>query len=239
MTRRAMQVGTEGQRETLPARAEALGRRAGANLACGFRPGSWRHLRVAWDSRRDRVGLRSLEQRGFALLEVLIAGIVVGITILGVSLMLTYGSAFTVSQGTSGVELNLAEQKLEKLRTLGFTGTPTLGPDGSGASDKCPNNEPCYKEETLQGGAVTNGRQQSFTRLTCVDYVSDNGPPYPEACPSTPPGQPACWSDPSGGTLTCTKRVRVTVQPRDQASIAKADSIVLEMILVNPPKANP
>lgn len=174
-------------------------------------------------------------QRGGALLEVLIAAIVVGITILGVSLMLMRGSTFTASQGTNQAELYLAEQKLERLRVLGFTGTPVFAPGDAGATAGCSTDaEPCYNE-TLQGGAVTNAQLQSFTRLTCVDFVSDGGPPYPADCPSAPPSQPPCWSDP--GDLSCTKRIRVTVQPLGQETVAGAEPISLEMILVNPPQA--
>ena len=234
MTRRAMPVGTEGTRETLPERAEVLGRRSVANLACRFRPGSWRHLRVAWGSRRDGAGLRGPGQRGIALLEVIITALIVGITVLGVSLMLVRGSAFTASQATNQAELYLAEQKLERLRILGFTGTSALGPSDAGATAGCGDDtEPCYNE-TLQGGAVTGANLQRFTRVTCVDYVTDSGPPYPSACPGPAPGAPPAWCpDP----VSCTKRARVTVQPLDQATVAGAAPITLEIILVNPPQA--
>ena len=131
-----------------------------------------------------------LDQRGFALLEVVIASLIIGITVLGVSLMLVRGSAFVSSESTSQGELYLAEQKLERLRVLGFTGASVLGPSDAGATAGCATDtEPCYNE-TLQGGVVANSKLQSFTRLTCVDYVTDSGPPYPAACPSTPSAQP-------------------------------------------------
>jgi type II secretory pathway pseudopilin PulG len=175
-------------------------------------------------------------QSGLALLEVLIASIVVGITVLGVSLMLVRATAFTSSQGTNQAELYYAEQKLERLRVLGFTGVRVLGPTDTGASDGCSTDiEPCYSE-TIQGGVVSNAQPQSFTRTTCVDFVSDDGPPYPANCPSTPPSQPACWSDASH--VTCTKRIRVTVQPLNQRTLAGADPITIEMIVVNPPPAS-
>jgi type II secretory pathway pseudopilin PulG len=180
-------------------------------------------------------GTGCCEQGGSMLLEVLVATIVIAISILGLSLMLVRSSAFTASQGTNQAELYLAEQKLERLRVLGFTGTPVFGSGDAGATAGCgTDTEPCYNE-TLQGGVVTNAQPQRVTRLTCVDYVSDGGPPYPANCPSAPPAQPACWSDP--GDVTCTKRVRVTVQPLNQTTVAGADPITLEMILVNPPQA--
>jgi hypothetical protein len=162
------------------------------------------------------------------LLEVLIASIVVGITVLGVSLMLVRASAFTVSEGTNQGELYLAEQKLEKLRAPGiqreaFLKAPVLGSGDAGANAECSSGgEPCYSE-TPKGGAVTNGQPQSFTRLTCVDYVSDSGPPYPEVCTPNP------------GSPTLTKRVQVKVQPLNQAALAKAGDITLDMILINTP----
>jgi prepilin-type N-terminal cleavage/methylation domain-containing protein len=178
-----------------------------------------------------------LDQRGFALLEVVIASIIIGITVLGVSLMLVRGSAFVSSESTSQGELYLAEQKLERLRVLGFTGTSVLGPSDAGATAGCATDiEPCYNE-TLQGGVLANSKLQSFTRLTCVDYVTDSGPPYPAACPSTPPAQPVCPTDAT--STTCTKRVRVTVQPLNQETIAGVAPITLEMILINPPQPTP
>jgi prepilin-type N-terminal cleavage/methylation domain-containing protein len=186
----------------------------------------------------DGIDTGDPRQRGYALIEVLIASIVVGIGVLGVSLMLTHGSAFTASQGVSQVELYLAEQKLERLRVMGYVGTAVLASSDVGATAGCGTDaEPCYNE-TLQGsGAVRSGQGQSFTRLTCVDYVADSGPPYPTACPGTLPAQPPCWS--SAANLSCTKRVRVTVQPLNQAAVARPDPITLEMILVNPPQATP
>jgi type II secretory pathway pseudopilin PulG len=183
------------------------------------------------------MGVSGGDQRGIALLEVIIAAVIVGITVLGVSLMLVRGSAFTTAQSTNQAELYLAEQKLERLRILGFTGTPVLGPTDPGATDGCADNkEPCYNE-TVQGGIVASGQLQRFTRLTCVDYVSDNGPPYPSACPSGPPSQLPCETDNS--QPSCTKRVRVTVQPLNQAPLVRADPVTFEVILVNPPPAKP
>ena len=187
-------------------------------------------------SRRRRGTAPRAGEPGIALLEVLIASLVVGIGILGVSLMLIYGPAFTVSAGTSQVQLYMAAQKLERLRVLGFYGMPALGPADVGATAGCgANQEPCYAE-TIQGGAIADGQPHAFTRLTCVDYVSDDGPPYPKDCPSAPGGSP-CWS--SASDLSCTKRIRVTVEPLDQAGTARAGPVTLEAILVNPPLATP
>ena len=186
---------------------------------------------------KREVGLRGPGQRGFALLEVLIAGIVVGITILGVSLMLVRAPAFTVSEGTNQVELYLAEQKLERLRAVGLLGVDVGGPP----TDPCSSDvDTCYYE-TLQGGAVTNGQPQSFKRLTCVDYVRDL--PYPAVCTPNACDASVQTPDPDGttpaGTTGCrTKRVQVKVQPLNQSEFAKADDpIALDMILVNQPQA--
>ena len=182
-----------------------------------------------------RRSLRALDQRGMALLEVVIASVIIGITVLGVSLMLVRGTSFTASQGTNQAVLYLAEQKLERLRVLGFIGTPALGPTTSGANDGCADNtEPCYNETDVRAGSVTGGQLQQFTRVTCVDYVPDSGPPYPSACPGGSPGTPPAWCT---DTPSCTKRIRVIVTPVNQEAVAGADPITLEMILINPPEA--
>jgi Tfp pilus assembly protein PilV len=136
-------------------------------------------------------------QQGFALLEVLIGGTVQAIALVGLALMFATGQSMIVAEGSQRVELRLAEQKLEETRALGFEGaaTGTL-------------------TETLTTG---QGGAESFTRVTCVYYVSDStlGEPPASGC--------------TVGSFTSTLRVRVTVTPITY----QADAVTLETVVVN------
>ena len=140
-------------------------------------------------------------QQGFALLEVLIGGSVQAMALVGLALMFATGQSMIVAEGSLRVELHLAEQKLEEMRVLGFAGAAT----GS------------VTEPPLttfgQGGA------ESFTRVTCVYYVSDStlGEPPASGC--------------TVGIETSTKRVRVTVTPATH----QQDAVTLETVLVSIP----
>jgi Tfp pilus assembly protein PilV len=138
-------------------------------------------------------------QRGAALLEVLVAGTVQAIALIGVAMMFSTGQGMIVAEGSERVELYLAEQKLENLRALGFPGA------GTGSHT-----------ETLTTG---QGSVQSFTRETCVYYVSN-----------------ATLGEPAGagcavGAATATKRARVTVTPANH----QASAVTLETVLVDVP----
>ncbi len=138
-------------------------------------------------------------QQGAILLEVLIGGTVQAIALIGLALMFSTGQSMIIAEGSQRVELYLAEQKLEALRSLGFAGAGT-GPQTETIA-------------TGQGGAET------FTRVTCVWYVSN-----------TTLGEPA-GSGCTVGSVTSTKRLRVTVTPASYLG----DAVTLETVLVNLP----
>lgn len=137
------------------------------------------------------------EETGVTLLELLIAGAVLSIAIVGVALMFSWGQTFVVGQGDDRIALYLAQQKIESLREQGFNdlqvGDETL-------TSGCPAS-PCYSE-TIQAGS---GGNQSFTRETRVDYVSNDLSGVPTDCS---PGEPA--SD--------IKSICVTVTPPTQSA---------------------
>ncbi len=60
-------------------------------------------------------------QRGIALLEVLVAGVVLGIAVIGLASMFSSGQSFVVAQGDEWVALYLAQQKIEELTGAGFS----------------------------------------------------------------------------------------------------------------------
>ena len=66
------------------------------------------------------------KEDGIAILEVLIASVVIGIAVIGLALMFSSGQTFVFGEGTERVGLYLAEQRMEELRTQGVDSI-TLG----------------------------------------------------------------------------------------------------------------
>ncbi len=160
---------------------------------------------------------KPMGQEGISLIEVLITVIVLGIAIAGIAQLLSRGQAYVVNQGDTRVALHLAEQKIERVRALGFSAAKLGNQVNTGCTDPTANNEPCYNE-TLSAGAGqqtpsrTQVDTQSFTRLTCVRWVQDDNPELP-ADPLEPPSS---WTCPSCDTTQAnctknTKRVKVAV----------------------------
>jgi Tfp pilus assembly protein PilV len=168
---------------------------------------------------------RSARQQGFAIIEVLITGIILAIATVGLALLLSRGQQFVIAQGDTNVALHLAQQKLERLSGLGFSAS-IVGDrtNGDGVVNGCgvagTNSEPCYNE-TLTAGlgqqtpTTTTTDTQTFTRLTCVRYVQDDNPELP-ADPLQPPSTWTCPSCVQGAPASCTrqtKRIKVAVIP--------------------------
>jgi prepilin-type N-terminal cleavage/methylation domain-containing protein len=100
-------------------------------------------------------------QQGFALVEVVVASLILGIAVTGVALMLSTARSFTVAQGDDRVAFYLAQDKLENLRVLGFAAVPT-------SSGPCPGTT-CYDETGLTAG---EDQAQTFSRGTAVVCVA-------------------------------------------------------------------
>ena len=93
---------------------------------------------------------RPAGSEGFALLEVAIAGAILAFALVGLALMFSSSEILTVNQGHARVALHLAQQKIEKLRGLGFGVQAGNYPSG-GVNTGCPGAEPCYKESIAAG----------------------------------------------------------------------------------------
>src|SRR2546425_10458740 len=91
-------------------------------------------------------------EQGFALVEVVVASLILGIAVAGIALMLSAARSFTVAQGDDRVAFYLAQEKVENLRALGFAAVPTI-------SGPCPGTT-CYDESTLTAGGG-HGRTSS------------------------------------------------------------------------------
>ncbi len=158
-------------------------------------------------SRREWV-----EQEGIAFLEVLFGVLVLGIAVIGVSLMLSRGQTMVVGQGDRYVALYLAQQKIESLTASaiqsGFASVGTV--------------VPATTEPPLQAGEQAGTALQSFTRTTCINYVKDDDPTTPSTCANCA----------AGGTCTNnTKRITVTVTP----AFTDADPVTLTTVITAHP----
>jgi len=96
---------------------------------------------------------RTTGEDGYALLEVLVGGVVQAIALVGLALMFALGQALVVAQGDDRVALYLAQQKIEEARSLGFSAVAM----GS-------------HTDTVTAGQTAG---QTFTRVTCISYVGD------------------------------------------------------------------
>lgn len=106
------------------------------------------------------------QERGLALMEVIMASLVFGIAIVGVALMLSTARGFAVAQGDERVAFYLAQAQLEQLRVADFAAI-NLG----------------SSTESLTAGAAN---AQTFTRLTVVDCVAKDDFTTAVVCPSPP-----------------------------------------------------
>jgi len=105
------------------------------------------------------------DQRGVALLEVLMAGVILAIAIIGLAAMFSWGQSFVVAQGDDRVALYLAQQKIESLRASGYSAAEAVISNCGG---------PGVANENLTAGAGGAGNLQPFTRQTTVELVNDD-----------------------------------------------------------------
>jgi hypothetical protein len=89
--------------------------------------------------RRARTsGFEPARARGFAILEVSMASLLLGISIVGITLMFSVGQGLILGEGDNRVSLFLAQQRLEQIRSLGF----------ENALPTDPTNNLCYGDPT-------------------------------------------------------------------------------------------
>jgi hypothetical protein len=184
----------------------------------GHREGLTAHVRRAFGS-----------EAGSMLLEVLIAGVMLGIATVGVALMFSLGGTWVTAKGDDRVGLWLAQQKIEQLRALTFTCIPVGGPGGAGqvfgpaptCTASTVYNEPQWT--ATEGVLAPAPSDRTFARLTCVQYVSDtdfSSPAYTGGLAAAPcPTVAAPLTAP-----TNTKRITVVVTPAQR----EADPTVMQ-----------
>ena len=71
-------------------------------------------------------------QRGVLIVEVLVAGVVFAVAIMGLVVMFGWGQTFVVAQGDDRVALYLAQQQIESLRASGYAAAEVLNSNCGG-----------------------------------------------------------------------------------------------------------
>src|SRR5437867_10193756 len=63
---------------------------------------------------------RVTDERGIALLEVVTAGLILSVAVIGLALMFSLGMSFITAEGGERVAIFLAQQRMEELRASGL-----------------------------------------------------------------------------------------------------------------------
>ena len=142
-------------------------------------------------------------QRGEVLIEALVAGVILAIAVVGLASLFGSGQSFVVAEGDERAAIFLAQQKIERLRSLGFACIP-VGTGNSVVSD-CTGTPPQDYDETPE--ELGFPRHTRTTVVQCVDPNSFN----PVGCPNP---------------ITA-KRITVTVDPQ----MAQADLVTIDSVL--------
>ena len=143
------------------------------HLSCGTYP----QLRRA----RGTAGLAS--EQGMAILEVLIAGVILALAVVGIALMFSEGHSYVVAEGDDRVAIALAQQKLEAVRALGFSCIPIGGPGPAGvpmtAISGCADTTATQAARTYNEGPL--GR---YASRTVIVECANPDTMAAQACPS-------------------------------------------------------
>jgi Tfp pilus assembly protein PilV len=70
--------------------------------------------------RVSRAACRLHGEDGIALLEVMMASVILVTTLIGLALLFSYGASYVAAEGGERVSLFLAQQRLEELRAMGL-----------------------------------------------------------------------------------------------------------------------
>jgi prepilin-type N-terminal cleavage/methylation domain-containing protein len=196
-----------------------------------------------------RIGLS--RQAGFSLVEVLVTSVVVAIAVVGIALMLGTGSAWVSAGGDNRVALKLAQQKIEQLRSMTFgcipLGAPMSTTPGTGAmaavGGACTASQSYYEGPGATSWVTASGTpapqlaptSRFFTRVTCVQYVTDNNIGTPAYTGGAGPTAATClqYVNPGSNTscaalsasciATNTKRIVVVVTPTASAGTERIE----------------
>src|SRR5262245_45630293 len=122
---------------------------------------------------------RLTSQVGISLVELLVAGLVMGTAVVGLTLMYGTGSNWVAATGQSRVATALAQQMIGQVRSQGWA-CATTPPAPPSCQIGLPQAGVRTPPETVYPAGVSDPGVSSFTRNTCIQYVSDvqmNEPP--------------------------------------------------------------
>jgi hypothetical protein len=154
------------------------------------------------------------KQTGLSLIEVLVAGLVVGTAIVGTSLMYGTGNTWVTAMGEDRVAAGLAQQRIEQVRadtapsSLGWNSiAPTVAPGIV--------TEPQVDPANCDINTSACRQTPKYQRVTCIQYVDYVDPSSPDGLntPAYTPDCPAAVSVGTPPTRLSTRRITVTVTP--------------------------
>jgi hypothetical protein len=179
------------------------------------------HVTTKPDRRRARTRTLQVSRAGgFAILEVSIAALLLGITIVGISVMFSVGQGLILGEGDNRVSLFLAEQRLEQFRAIGFENAlPTDLTNNSLTANQIDENpvstHPGYRRRT----SIVCPREDDYSVLCALG----TGAPCPTSAPLCP-------------TTYGTRMIVVTVEnvpnPVDTVVDRETRAITLRTVLV-------
>jgi type II secretory pathway pseudopilin PulG len=149
------------------------------------------------------------KQTGFSLIEVLVAGLVMGTAIIGTSLMYGTGNTWVTAMGEDRVAAGLAQQRIEQVRAdtnLGWNSPAACEPPSY--ATVAPGRiciEPRVDPTNCDINTSECRQTPKYERVTCIQYVDPSSP----AGLNTPAYAPDC----PAGAASSTRRVTVTVTP--------------------------
>jgi type II secretory pathway pseudopilin PulG len=132
-----------------------------------------------------------------SLVEVLVAALVIGITIVGVALMYGRGTSWMAAMGDDRVALGLAQEQIESVRAAGW---------GAVAAAPGVKQEEEVRPAPIDPHRTDKASARAYRRVTCIQHVDDSSP----AGLGSPPYDPACTP---GDTASGTRRITVVVTP--------------------------
>jgi len=143
-------------------------------------------------------------QRGLSLVEVLVAAVVIAIAALGTAVLFATGQAYITAEGDNRTSLTLAQDRMERLRALGYAGLVGTAATGTDVPYACP---------TTWVGSCGLTRWTATWGVTCLnqdDYTNVIGP------------GPSCAS---------TEAKQITVTVKNASSQRDADTTALVTVL--------
>lgn len=115
------------------------------------------------------------DQRGIALTEIIVAGVILATVVIGIALMFSRGKGDIDWQGERRIALTLAQDMIERIKAGSFDGVSTFN-----GLNECP---PTNISGTPMDGTGGTPDYRNFRRQVTVEYVDDADFSIPPAIP--------------------------------------------------------